>query len=197
MLKVANQVGDKLETMGRQMEDKLGAMGQQVDGQLGSLGQQMNETLGNMSRQMDETLGSMGQQMDSKTDDLNRQIVERLNGLDKQVGERLLVLDRQVGTTLEKIERQADAFQEPDDSKLTEKFATLEENVHKECVKVYRNVQAVVVEESSKQSEAVTGTLSNMGKMTGKTNAILAISIVAMITSLGSIILQLLQFLGK
>ena len=35
-----------------------------------------------------------------------------------------------------------------------EKLSTTEENVHKECVKVYRNVQAVVVEENEKQTRS-------------------------------------------
>ena len=121
---------------------------------------------------------------------------DQLGSMNQQVGDRLSGLDRQVGETLGKLERQADTPQDTDDDKLTEKFATLEENVHKECVKVYRNVQAVVVEENSKQSDAVTETLSAVGKMKGKTGAILNISIVALLASLGGILLQLMQIMG-
>lgn len=40
---------------------------------------------------------------------------------------------------------------------LDEKLDGSDENVHKECVKVYRNVQAAVVEENEKQTEAIAG----------------------------------------
>ena len=114
----------------------------------------------------------------------------------RQVGEKLNDLDHQVGATLGKLERQAEAPKDSDENKLAEKFAVLEENVHKECVKVYRNVQAVVVEENSKQSDAMTETMSSVGKMKGKTGAILGISAAALLVSLGSVVLQLLQIMG-
>lgn len=82
------------------------------------------------------------------------------------------------------------------ESQLTEKLTGLEENVHKECVKVYRNVQAVVVEESSKQSEAVTGAVAVTGKMNGKLSAVLGISIAALLVSIAGVVLQVLQLLG-
>lgn len=43
-----------------------------------------------------------------------------------------------------------------------------DENLHKECVKVYRNIQAVVTEESGKSGEAVQSGLHNLsGKLNG------------------------------
>lgn len=85
---------------------------------------------------------------------------------------------------------------EQDDEKLKqfieEKLEVVSENVHKECVKVYRNVQAVVVEESGKQAEAVTTAVAGLK---GKLSAVLGISIVAMIAAIGSIVFQLLTYL--
>ena len=141
--------------------------------------------LESLEQQVGDKLGTVEQQMGDKLGDLNRQVGEKLNGL-----------DRQVGATLGKLERQAEAPKDSDENKLAEKFAVLEENVHKECVKVYRNVQAVVVEENSKQSDAMTETMSSVGKMKGKTGAILGISAAALLVSLGSVVLQLLQIMG-
>ena len=64
--------------------------------------------------------------------------------------------------------------------------------VHKESVKVYRNVQAVVVEEAAKQIESQEKVYkTNSGKMV----AILGISIVALLASVGSFVFQLLTYL--
>lgn len=185
-----NQMGGRLDAMEQQMGGKLDTMEQQVGGKLGTMGQQMEQKLGALEQEVGGKLDTMGQQMEEKLE-------QKLGALQKQVGGRLDTMGQQMGEALGKLERQAGEPQEPEDSKLAEKFATLEENVHKECVKVYRNVQAVVVEEGGKQSEAVTGTLSAVDKMKGRTGAILGISIVALIASLGSVVLQLLQLAGK
>lgn len=52
-----------------------------------------------------------------------------------------------------------------------------EENVHKECVKVYRNVQAVVTEENEKQTAAI---IDNQTKIRKRATAALVCGILAM-----------------
>lgn len=79
---------------------------------------------------------------------------------------------------------------------LAEKFENSNENVHKECVKVYRNVQAVVVEESGKQTEGVDKLGAELKKFKGKVNALLGVSIAALILGAGSIALQVLSMLN-
>ena len=75
------------------------------------------------------------------------------------------------------------------------------DNVHKECVKVYRNVQAVLVEENNKQTESLKEVVSesvatNVKGFRGKLNAVLAISIISMILAAGSVVLQVLNMMG-
>lgn len=69
---------------------------------------------------------------------------------------------------------------------------TISDFVHKESVKVYRNVQAVVVEEAAKQTE---GQEKVNKSNSGKLGAILGISVVALLASVGSLIFQILAFL--
>lgn len=69
---------------------------------------------------------------------------------------------------------------------------TLSDFVHKESVKVYRNVQAVVVEEVAKQKE---GQEKNHKSSSGRLGAILGISIVALLASVGSLVFQILTYL--
>ena len=64
--------------------------------------------------------------------------------------------------------------------------------VHKENVKVYRNVQAVVVEEAAKHTENLEK-LSKDGA--GKIRVIIGVSAVALAASLGSLIFQILTYL--
>ncbi len=69
---------------------------------------------------------------------------------------------------------------------------TISEFVHKESVKVYRNVQAVVAEETAKQNEFLE---KNSKSSEGSLKAILAVSVLALLFSAGSLILQLLSLL--
>ena len=63
-------------------------------------------------------------------------------------------------------------------------------------MKVYRNVQAVVVEESRKQIEAAENNTKAVNNMGGKVGAILGISVAALLFSLASVILQILSALN-
>lgn len=74
----------------------------------------------------------------------------------------------------------------------TEQFEQLTDHVHKENVKVYRNVQAVVVDETAKQNEINSKTLSSVSK---KLSAVLGISIVALLVSTAGLVFQILVYL--
>jgi len=76
---------------------------------------------------------------------------------------------------------------------LDNKMTSMDENVHKECVKVYRNVQAVIVEENAKQSDGINATVKSLN---GKLKGILGVSIVALIAALGSVAFQVLVYLN-
>lgn len=79
------------------------------------------------------------------------------------------------------------------ESALSTKLVAMEENIHKECVKVYRNVQAVVVEENAKQTEAFDAAMKPLKR---KLNGILSVSIIALIAAVGSVAFQVLVYLN-
>lgn len=81
-------------------------------------------------------------------------------------------------------------------AEFVEKLEGSGEGVHRECVKVYRNVQAVVVEESAKQTEGLDRLSDTAGKASGKLNAVLGISIAALVLSLGSVVVQVMNLLN-
>ena len=73
---------------------------------------------------------------------------------------------------------------------IDEKLTANDENVHKECVKVYRNVQAVVQEENSKTIDVV---CSKFSKVRKRVNIVLGVTIAALAFSLVSVVLQIVQ----
>ncbi|MCR5459071.1 MAG: hypothetical protein K6F51_04145 [Acetatifactor sp.] len=88
------------------------------------------------------------------------------------------------------------AEREDQDKSLEEKLSgmndELKEGYHKECVKVYRNVQGALKEENEKQAEQLAG---EIGKLTGKGKLTLIFAILAFVMSLGSLTLQVLMML--
>lgn len=104
-------------------------------------------------------------------------------------------IDRLVQESIAKIreiERSTNDLQEIKQV-LSEKLTESNENVHKECVKVYRNVQAVVVEENEKQTEAIAAKVKeNLG---GKLNGVLGVSIAAVVLTVADIVLHVLSIL--
>lgn len=92
---------------------------------------------------------------------------------------------------------------------LEEKFRSSDEFVHKENVKVYRNVQAVVVEELKKHAQSgkagdediknTAGMFANNVEknLSKKINAVMIISILSLILSFSGVALGVLQLLMK
>ena len=80
--------------------------------------------------------------------------------------------------------------------KLEERFDSVDENVHKECVKVYRNVQAVVVEESEKQKEALESTKERVGVLGGKLKLMVGLAAGTLAVSVIGLALQIIGMLN-
>lgn len=75
---------------------------------------------------------------------------------------------------------------------LDEKFQDTRDSVHKECVKVYRNVQAVVVEESAKQ---IIAQADEMKPVRAEVHKAWMMSGIAMVAALLGLVVQILSAL--
>ena len=75
---------------------------------------------------------------------------------------------------------------------LDEKMEGSAETIHKECVRVYRNVQAVVVEESKKQTESLE---EQVGQLKKKMGTILGVAVIGWLTALAGIVFQVLVYM--
>lgn len=71
----------------------------------------------------------------------------------------------------------------------------LEEHIHKENVRVYRNVQAVVVEEATKRARDMGIRMDQMESNMKKTNGLKPLVVLSLLLSLASVVIQVLQIL--
>ena len=125
------------------------------------------------------------------SEDINRLVKEAIGKIQaiQQNNEGLEQVGNQISEQLKHMESETN-------EKLGAMSAAVDENTHKECVKVYRNVQAVVVEESGKQIDAVEKNANEVKQISGKVSAVLGISVAALVFSLASVVLQILNMLN-
>ena len=159
---------DQLKSQLREYDECLAQM-QQVNKELKAINQEMEKL-------MSETIAP-------EVTKLSDEGVAALQKQQQENTEKLEALELQQSTeVLDELQKHVD-----------EKLSTTEENVHKECVKVYRNVQAVVVEENEKQTEAIAAKVKeNLG---GKLNGVLGVSIAAVVLTVADIVLHVLSIL--
>lgn len=105
--------------------------------------------------------------------------------------------DAETAAAVEALKAETIAALEEVKAQLCEKLEASNDNVHKECVKVYRNVQAVVVEENNKQTESLKEAVTAAVKgFKGKLTAILIFSIFSLLLAAGSVALQVMEMLN-
>ena len=121
-----------------------------------------------------------------------REYDECLAQMQQENTEKLQELQQEYTTKLEEIRQNTEELEELR-KHLDEKLDGSDENVHKECVKVYRNVQAAVVEENEKQTEAIAGKIKE--SLNGKLNGVLGVSIAALLVAAADIVLHVLNIL--
>lgn len=158
--------------------------------------QKLNELLVRTGGQLEDSLNNYSRQLESLTQKNAAQI-------QKLVEEAFLKLqgtkseeekDDEVKQSIEELRKTAGSNME----KLQELFGNADEFVHKENVKVYRNVQAAVVEELEKQTQALLSAkdelienISAQGDKNKKTFIINIITLAAVAVNLGLLIAHL------
>ena len=95
-----------------------------------------------------------------------------------------------------KKEEEEAARKEEEFKLLDERFKAAEDFMHKESVKVYRNVQAVINEKNDKQKESVENSNLSIEKRIGKVKALVVINMVFTLITLATMILYIFGFLG-
>lgn len=120
----------------------------------------------------------------------------QMNSMSSKITEQLELMNGAVSEKMDQLTMRMERMEERPKDGLEEKFAAAEESVHRECVKVYRNVQAVVMEESGKQTETLTEAAGKLNWLKGRVSVVLGISVAALVFSLANIVLQVMTVLG-
>ena len=168
---------DQLKNQLREYDECLAQM-QQVNKELKAINHEMEKL-------MAETIAPEVKKMAEES-------VAALQKLQQENAEKLQELSQQYTAKLEELQQSTEALDELQ-KHVDEKLSTTEESVHKECVKVYRNVQAAVVEENEKQTDAIAEKVS--ASLGGKLNGVLGISIAALVVTIADIVLHVLSVL--
>ena len=159
---------DQLKSQLREYDECLAQM-QQVNKELKAINQEMEKL-------MSETIAP-------EVTKLSEEGVAALQKLQQENTEKLEALGQQYTAKLEELQQSTEVLDELQ-KHVDEKLSTTEENVHKECVKVYRNVQ---------QTEAIE--LKVKENLGGKLNGVLGVSIAAVVLTVADIVLHVLSIL--
>lgn len=126
-----------------------------------------------------------------------RLLLGELQGQVAAVGKNLADMSGQTEAGIRALEEKIDVLcgqlEALGSGQVIERLDTVEENVHKECVKVYRNVQAVMVEESGKQKDAMEEAAREIKNSRGKLGMLVAFSALAMVFALAGVVVQILS----
>lgn len=181
---LAEQLNSMRSAQDAQFENLRGLQADQIEDIRGMQAQQIESIRGMQDGQVETIKSSIEDQLDSIRSMVKAQISGIKNGQDGQVESLNRALDQQNNTLATKLgEIQTN---------LETQLNGSSDFIHKECVKVYRNVQAVVAEENNKQTDNLEYLIK---PMTAKMKSLFSISVTALVFSLIGVILQVLNLL--
>lgn len=187
------QVLTRMENAAGRTEQTLGRVGENVV--------KMQDTLG----RMDENT-AMTQQALSKMDEnstMTQQALSKMAENTVKTEESMSKVEELLAASIAKIEEMQVQGGSQNTEELqtllselkqaqNEQFEQLSDHVHKENVKVYRNVQAAIVEENGKQNDV---TAKSIASLSGKLSAVLGVSAVALLAAVAGVVFQILVYL--
>lgn len=149
-----------------------------------------------LSEKLDLMIGDNADKIQGMKEDEQKLIAALRDLTDEQTRNREAELERKEEDRMEQerakeIQKQADITAITD--LLEDKFQRSDDFVHKENVKVYRNVQAVVVDELKRYTESAQNDKNRLDK---RLNLVMTFSIVSMIVSTVGVILWALFVFG-
>lgn len=199
--KLKNQIAEYNECLGKLqklIDDGFGKLSgiRAEEGEMTRLVEESSERTKELGREVEELCDSL-EQLTGKLDGLEGATAKRMETLSASLADQAQSLSEsvtgQVVSVGEKIDQLCGQLEAQSGSGMSERLDVLEENVHKECVKVYRNVQAVMVEENGRQNEALNEAKAGVAAMKGKLEKVLGISVAALIVSLAGVLMQVLS----
>lgn len=161
-----------------------------------------------LSEQLETRIGENTDKIQAMKEDEQKLVATLRDITEEQTRNREADLEKREAERIEK-EKDTESEMAALTALLEEKFKSSDDFVHKENVKVYRNVQAVVVDELKKSLQSVRAGDEDIKNMLGmfthnveknlskKINAVMVISIISLIASLSGVVLCVLQLLMR
>lgn len=211
---VSGQMQEQLQGMQNHISDQMQEMQTNMSGLMYD---QMQSVQNGIVAQMQNMQGSQGdvtgqlQGIQDSQEKLSIQITGQLHAvqdklLSQMKAERTLIMSSQEEggkfseEQLAVLKEQADALRESIKGQIESPLAAQKEQivdyVHKENVKVYRNVQAVVIDEANKQNESIS---SMLNKVTAKNQLMMRLVIASLACSglsLAAVVVLILRSFG-
>ena len=178
----------RLDGMEKTIQERFGSMGRTMQEQIGSVGRNLEVQLGSVSQSMQEQFGSTLRTLQDQLDSVNQFIEAQFGNMDKAVKDQL---DDYLGMLANTLDEKLGKLGEQEKGQNEEEVA---ENVHRECVKVYRNVQAVVMEESSKQRDSLSEAKAWIVSLRKRQKMIVGISVTAVVFGVVNLAAQILSW---
>ncbi len=140
-----------------------------------------------IKRLQDEQTNSIRTMQQDQLDDLRSVLKAQLSGIKEGQNQSEFIVGE-----LESQRNTIDTKLEEIKAGVSEQLSSSNEFVHRECVKVYRNVQAVIGEENNKQTDNLDDAFKPMKE---KVKKIFTISVIALVASVAGVVLQILSLL--
>lgn len=163
-IKALTLKADAMVKQANTMSEQANAQAEQVRVLTG----QMSELTGKALHALEENLGKENEKLDAALAEMQAVLTE-------------------IKSTFEESEKQTEENQK----KLLEANEKLEEYIHKECVKVYRNVQAVLTDELKNQTKELEEKITQSQKRKGGLYVLLVLTLLASLGNLGVILAQM------
>lgn len=177
----------RLNLRNAENEQKLKEMAENIGGQMKALMEQNDRQMGllveNGSKQIEQLVEENCEQIRQLAEESNRQIkqiteecIVKLQGVEEKTED-----EDERKEEVQKILEELRAALAENMVKVEEQFRQSDDFVHKENVKVYRNVQAATAEELEKQTQAV---ISSQQELAGKNKGLYTVGIWTLIISI-------------
>lgn len=140
----------------------------------------------------EETLKTLREEMEKLQKEINSAIAQNHEENQTAIGNCKNAIDA-LGNKLEEMTGSSSETELKEIKEtVNERGNQIQDEVHKECVKVYRNVQAVILEESEKQQNTVEEKLKKLQK---KQKGLTVMMVLTLLASLAGVAFQVLLYL--
>ena len=165
---------------------------EEVRNLLESLKDQMSELLGEQQNRMSELLGEQQNRIADFLENQQSQMASILVEQKNQVAELL----NEQSSRIEEKSTQTAELMETQKKTIEELFHASEEFNHKEAVKVYRNVQAVIEGALPKQTEEITAEIKRAGDGKGISAKMVVLWGLTFLAAAANVVIEVLKILG-